>query len=154
MSPTPSFPGASGAGTTVTLNAGAYSVGEDAEFGYLGAFSSDAAGSLLPGGSATCTITNDDVAPVLTVVKNVINNDGGTLGSGDFNITVTGPAATPASFAGSAAGTTVTLDAGAYSVAEDPEFGYLGASMPAAPGTSTSARPPPVWSPTTTSLRC
>ena len=123
---TPASFAGSAAGTTVTLDAGAYSVAEDPEFGYLGSFDAGCAGDLDIGETATCVITNDDIAPVLTVIKNVVNNDGGTLGSGDFNITVTGPAATPASFAGSAAGTTVTLDAGAYSVAEDPEFGYLG----------------------------
>src|SRR5256885_10438374 len=42
----------------------------------------------------------------------------------DFRITVTGNAPNPASFPGSAAGTDVTLGAGAFSVDEGPVTGY------------------------------
>ena len=36
------------------------------------------------GGEATCTITNDDNAPKLIVIKHVINDNGGTKNAGDF----------------------------------------------------------------------
>ena len=36
------------------------------------------------GGSATCTITNDDKAATLTVIKHVVNDNGGTAVAGDF----------------------------------------------------------------------
>ena len=34
--------------------------------------------TLLPGDDKTCTITNDDIAPKLTLVKTVVNDNGGT----------------------------------------------------------------------------
>ena len=37
--------------------------------------------------SVTCTISNDDQPASLTVVKNVVNDDGGTAVVGDFSIT-------------------------------------------------------------------
>ena len=81
--------------------------------------------TLALGESASCTITNDDIAPELKVVKNVINNDLGTLVPGDFTINVIGINAIPNSFPGEGPpGTTVTLDAGSYSVIETPVIGY------------------------------
>jgi 2-keto-4-pentenoate hydratase/2-oxohepta-3-ene-1,7-dioic acid hydratase in catechol pathway len=44
------------------------------------------------GQSVTCTITNDDVAPGLIVVKEVINDDGGDAGPGNFQLRVNGTA--------------------------------------------------------------
>ena len=38
------------------------------------------------GKEAVCTITNDDVAPTLTVIKKVVNDNGGTATADDFNI--------------------------------------------------------------------
>ncbi|HJU44254.1 MAG TPA: Calx-beta domain-containing protein, partial [Vicinamibacterales bacterium] len=46
--------------------------------------------TLLPGDTKTCTITNDDIAPTLTVVKTVINDDGGQANPNDFQLTVGG----------------------------------------------------------------
>lgn len=80
--------------------------------------------ALDPGQNATCTITNDDIQPVLTVIKHVINDNGGTNVSGDFTMSVAGNNVAPASFAGAESGTTVTLDAGSYSVNETGPFGY------------------------------
>lgn len=34
--------------------------------------------TVVPGADITCEITNDDIAPTLTLVKNVVNDDGGT----------------------------------------------------------------------------
>src|SRR5256886_2468877 len=62
--------------------------------------------------------------PRLVVMKHVINNDGGTRAAADFTITVTGGSPAPATFAGSEAGTVVTLNAGAYSVDEATVTGY------------------------------
>jgi hypothetical protein len=205
-----SFAGTSG--TDVTLDAGSYSVAETAVTGYAGSYSSDCTGTIAVGESKTCTITNDDVAPKLTVtkvvvndnggtevitnfplyvdsgsvtsgvqitttiglhtvseasdpgytdvitgdcasdgtitlalgdvksciitnndkpahlnvIKNVTNDNGGTLTSGDFSITVTGNSPSPASFAGSSTAVDVTIDAGSYSVAEGSVYGYSG----------------------------
>jgi len=119
-----SFPGANGAGTTVALKPGAYSVDEVAVTGYAKSLSADCAGSIAAGETKTCTVTNSDVAPRLTVVKHVINNDGGTKTAADFTMQVTGTRVSAPSFAGSEAGTVVTLDAGAYSVDEAAAAGY------------------------------
>ncbi len=62
---------------------------------------------------------------VLTVVKQVTNDNGGTKGPADFSITVGGMNVLPfATFNGSASGTTVTLNAGSYSVDEAPDWRY------------------------------
>ena len=45
-----------------------------------------------PGDIATCTVTNQDVAPELTVVKEVINDFGGTATPADFQLRVNGSA--------------------------------------------------------------
>jgi hypothetical protein len=118
------FPGAGGAGTTVALDVGPYSVSETGPRGYVGTFSADCAGSLALGQVKTCTVVNDDVAPRLTVVKRVVNDSGGTAAAADFTMLVTGVNVSAPSFPGSETGTTVTLNAGAYSVDEIAAFGY------------------------------
>ena len=40
--------------------------------------------NIKPGAVVTCAITNDDIAPTITLVKNVINDNGGSLNSVDF----------------------------------------------------------------------
>ena len=42
------------------------------------------------GEEITCTITNDDIAPTLKLVKNVIKDNGGTAVAGDWDLTATG----------------------------------------------------------------
>jgi Prealbumin-like fold domain len=72
------------------------------------------------GGEVTCTLTNNDISPQLTVIKHVINNNGGTAVAGDFTMKVTAGNPSDASFPGAEdPGTTITLDAGDYSVDED-----------------------------------
>jgi hypothetical protein len=77
------------------------------------------------GGDVTCSITNDDVAPQLTVIKHVINNNGGSASASDFTMSVTATNPSDDSFAGAESpGTTITLDAGSYSVSESGPSGY------------------------------
>jgi hypothetical protein len=128
-SPSPaSFPGAESAGTEVTLTPNtAYSVTETGPGGYT---ESDAGACLSltgipPGGTATCTITNDDQAATLIVIKHVINDNGGSAVAGDFTLDSGGTNDSPDDFAGEEApGTTVTLDAGSYGVTESGPAGY------------------------------
>jgi uncharacterized repeat protein (TIGR01451 family) len=120
-----SFPGASGEGTTITVKPGEYAVTETGDAGYAASYDEDCAGRIAAGDHITCTITNDDLAPRLTVIKNVTNDDGGTLKPADFRIKVTATNPSDASFPGaSGEGTTVTLDAGEYSVDEEDPRGY------------------------------
>jgi prealbumin domain-containing protein len=109
-------------GTAVTLTPGSsYSVTETPVPGYtqrmpLPAECSD---TISAGQTKTCTIINDDNPATLRVIKQVINNNGRNAQPGDFIITVTGGGnPSPASFRGSSTGTTVTLNAGSYSVSE------------------------------------
>jgi hypothetical protein len=125
-SPSPaSFPGAESPGTTITLNAGSYSVSETGPSGYAMTASGSCTGTAAIGETKTCTITNDDIAPKLVVIKHVINDNGGTATAASFTMTVTGTSPSPASFAGAESpGTTVTLNAGTYSVGESGPSGY------------------------------
>ncbi|MEX2588474.1 MAG: hypothetical protein WD602_10860 [Actinomycetota bacterium] len=120
-----SFAG-SESGTEVAIEAGSYNVTETAVDGYAASYSEDCSGSIALGEAKVCTITNDDVQPVITVIKTVVNDNGGTAVAGDFTINVSGGAATPSSFAGSGSGTEVALSAGGYSVTEDAVDGYAG----------------------------
>jgi len=109
----------------VALNAGAYSIGESGPNGYARSDSADCAGNIAVGQTKICTVTNDDIQPKLYVIKTVVNDNGGTAVASDFNMSVTGPSASPASFAGAAnPGTLVSLNAGAFSVSESSVFGY------------------------------
>jgi uncharacterized repeat protein (TIGR01451 family) len=114
-------PGTGAPGTPVPLEVGAtFEVTEDAVAGYQqtgtqGTCTLSGEGAL-PGGEYVCTIVNDDIAPELTVIKQV---DGGPLAPGAFTMNVQGTNVSTPSFPGaSAPGTTVTLNAGSYAVSE------------------------------------
>ena len=124
-SPSPASFSGSETGTTVTLNAGSYSVDESALSGYTKSIGADCSGTIANGETKTCTITNDDQAATLIVKKHVINDNGGTKAASDFTMNVTGTNVQPStSFPGSETGTTVTLNAGSYSVDESAMSGY------------------------------
>ncbi len=123
-SPSPaSFQGAE-SGTTVGLNAGSYDVSETGPSGYAASYSADCTGTAVIGTTKTCTVTNDDVQPKLIVIKHMVNDNGGLATASMFTMSVTGSAPSPASFPGSELGTTVMLNAGAYSVSESGPSGY------------------------------
>jgi len=125
-SPAPgSFAGHESPGTVVSLGAGSYSVAETGPSGYSSNFSTDCTGSIAVGQAKTCTITNSDIQPRVTVIKHVVNSFGGTATAGNFTMTVTGVSPSPGTFAGAESpGTAVTLGAGSYSVAETGPTGY------------------------------
>ncbi len=77
-------------GTTVTLDAGSYSVDEDSVSGYTKSLSQDCSGTIAFGQTKTCTITNNDVGPTVTLIKNVINDNGGNAGVNNFGLTIGG----------------------------------------------------------------
>jgi hypothetical protein len=130
----------SATGTTYTLGAGTYVVSEDTPpAGYSQEGISCVNNTVTPQavvtiGSVTigsgqawvCTVTNTDIQPTLLVKKIVDNSNGGTLGSGDFQLYVksggTNVSGSPA--AGSADGTRYHLSAGTYTVSEDAVTGY------------------------------
>lgn len=108
---------AGGTGTVISIDAGSYSVDEVLNTAYSKSLSADCAGVLLPGESKTCTITNDDIAPKLTVTKIVLNTHGGTKNVSDFPLFVDGSPVT------SAVQTTLA-SAGTYVVTETSNAGY------------------------------
>lgn len=112
-----SFQGAENPGTTVTLNAGSYSVGESGPSGYAATYSTNCSGSIAVGENKTCTVTNNDIAPILTVTKYVTNDNGGTLQASDFLLYV--------GQTNVLSGTANPFDAGSYLVSEVNQPGYL-----------------------------
>lgn len=114
-----SFPGSENPGTTVTLNAGAYSVDEVGLSGYAKSLSADCSGTIAIGDSKTCTVTNDDIAPTLTLVKTVINDNGGNLQVFQVPLFISGSPAT--------SGVAYPVLANTlYTASETPQTGYLG----------------------------
>jgi hypothetical protein len=68
------------------------------------------------GDDKTCTITNDDIQPKLTLVKTVINDNGGTLQLKDFPLFVNGTSVT--------SGVANGFNAGSYTASETTKYGY------------------------------
>jgi len=46
--------------------------------------------NLAPGSNVVCAISNDDIAPTLTLTKTLVNDDGGDLTIADFDVSVDG----------------------------------------------------------------
>ena len=132
--------------TTVTgLSAGAYTLRESDVAGYTEGRGSCTTGgtvtdntisagsvTLVNGADVTCTITNNDAPAQLTLVKRVVNDNGGAKVVGDFGLLTSAGTVTPFG-AGVADGantlkytsTTVTgLSAGAYTLRESDVAGY------------------------------
>ncbi|MGI9187316.1 MAG: prealbumin-like fold domain-containing protein, partial [Gaiellales bacterium] len=83
-----------------TLQAGTWALSESSLAGYAasawvctGGSQSGASITVGLGGEATCTITNDDVAPKLHLRKVVVNDNGGTATVGSFTLTANGTGA-------------------------------------------------------------
>jgi Prealbumin-like fold domain/Putative Flp pilus-assembly TadE/G-like len=114
--------------STILVNAGVHSVIEVADAGYTTTYqnSLNAAANCTnlnvpKGGTVTCTITNNDIAPTLRLVKAVDNSAGGTAVTANWTLSATAAppnAARNFSYAGNV-GTVTTVFAGAgYTLAE------------------------------------
>src|SRR5207253_3523594 len=120
------FAGAESPGTTKGVDSGTYNVSEsNGPSGYTASISgdcnSDGNVTIAPGESKTCTITNNDVAPTLTVIKHVVNDNGGAAVASDWSMHITsgGNDVTGSPFAGAESpGTTKTVSAGTLAVSE------------------------------------
>ncbi|QNP54976.1 DUF11 domain-containing protein [Tessaracoccus defluvii] len=116
--------------TGVSVDAGSYTLSESGPAGYsasawscTGASLTGSQVTLAPGDVAVCSITNDDIAPKLTLVKTVTNDNGGQALPGDFTLTATGP--TPITgVTGATAVTGATVNAGQYALSETNLDGY------------------------------
>ena len=113
------------------VSAGVYTLAEDGPDGYTSSGWMCEGGSVDPdtgavtiglGESVHCVVTNDDVAPTITVFKDVINDAGGTAVAGDFTLTLA-PADGAAYEVEQGVATTVAAGV-AYTVGEVPIAGY------------------------------
>ena len=118
----PAFPGAEAPGTTVPVDPGAYSVSESGPGGYTMSQSAGCSGSIALGQTKTCTVTNDDNAPKLTLVKHVVNDNGGTAVAAMWNLAAAGP--TGFDGAGPSVSSGAGFDAGSYDLSESGPAGY------------------------------
>jgi len=122
-------------GNVATTSAGTYALSETSVTGYTNTSitCSNSSGQVTSvtvglGENVTCTFVNDDNAASLTLIKHVVNDNGGTASASDFTLNVSGSSPTPGSFQGAEApGTSVALNAGTYNVGETGPSGYQGA---------------------------
>jgi hypothetical protein len=103
-------------GTANPENIGTYFVSENAIKGYAATFGGDCDSTgkvvLAPGDNKTCTITNDDIKPTLTVIKKIVNDGGGTLTIAGVTLKVNGTTVIN--------GTANPENIGTYFVSENP----------------------------------
>jgi Prealbumin-like fold domain len=123
--------------TNANVNAGTYALTESTLAGYTGGAWSCVGGTLTGSSlvltqaqNATCTVTNDDQAATLTLLKTVTNDNGGTNVDTDFTLSATGPT-TITGIEGAASVTAASVNAGTYVLTES--------------GAATSAYTPGTW---------
>lgn len=118
--------GTSGAAavTGVQVPAGTYALSESGPSGYAGTWDCGTANpvtndevTLTGGQDVTCVATNDDQPAGLTLVKAVVNDDGGTAVATDWTLTATGPT-TVSGVTGDPAVTAAAVEPGDYDLAE------------------------------------
>jgi hypothetical protein len=78
---------------SLTLAAGTYTITEPAVSGYSTTRSNCDNVQLTSGGSATCTITNNDIPVNVTINKSVTNNNGGLKTANNFSFQINGGSA-------------------------------------------------------------
>ncbi len=118
-----SFP-ASEVATEVTLDPGAYSVGESGPSGYAMSQTAGCSGTIAPNQTVNCTVTNSDIPTgqgAITIIKNVTNDNGGTLGPNDFTLQVTPEGGSVQTVVSGEAGFFAT---GTYTISEASSTGY------------------------------
>jgi hypothetical protein len=108
-------------GVAVPVNPGTYTAGETLLPGYsFTGFSGDCDTNgdvtVSLGQTKTCRLTNDDIQPKLTLIKTVINDNGGTKTVADFPLFVSGNGVT--------SGVTNGFNAGTYTASETTKYGY------------------------------
>lgn len=105
----------------ITVNAGTYSITESETAGYTTTYDNCSNVAVPNGGTATCTITNDDQPGTLIVKKVVVNDDGGTATASSFSFRVNGGSSTAFEQDGQ---NDITVNAGSYSITENTAAGY------------------------------
>jgi hypothetical protein len=103
---------------TLQKQEGTYTITEPAVAGYATTYNNCTNVQLVAGTTQTCTITNNDIAPKLTVTKVVVNDDGGGKQISDFPLFVDGISVK--------SGDQNTFNAGSHVVSETNQTGYNG----------------------------
>lgn len=131
--------------TAATVSAGIYALSETNLVGYAAGSWSCTSGTLSGsnltlalGQTATCTINNNDVAPILTLVKTVTDTSGGPSTVSSFTLTATGPT-TITGITGAVSVTAAPVNAGSYTLSEAGPSGYTAESWGCTSGTLTGA---------------
>jgi fimbrial isopeptide formation D2 family protein len=128
---------ATSSGSPVSVNAGLHTVSETGDTDYAATIGGDCAAdgsvSIALGQSKSCTITNNDAAPGLTLVKAVTNDNGGSTAASAWTLTASGP--TGFSGAGPSVSNGASFDAGTYNLSESGPDGYTGSAWVCVGGT-------------------
>ena len=123
-------PASPGGVSEVEVFSGDYLLSEDGPTGFdpgdwicQGGVTQDDTVTVPPGGNVVCTITNTAISPLLTLIKQVVNDDGGTAAPTDWTLTADGP--TPVSGStGDDAVTSAPVMVGEYELSENGPAGY------------------------------
>jgi hypothetical protein len=111
----------------LTVDAGTYSVTEPEVAGYTTTYDNCSNVVIPAGDSATCTITNDDIAPRLTLLKQVVNAGGGAALPTAWTLTATGAGSAPTNLSGTTpvtSGSTFKADTYTLGERDGPGSGY------------------------------
>jgi hypothetical protein len=117
---------AAGGTNNIAVDADTYSVSEVAAAGYSASYNNCSNVSVSIGQTKTCTITNDDIAPVLTLIKQVNNSttNDATKTAADFLLQASGASVSIAGATGVTSG--ANFAAGSYVLSEQNTAGYVG----------------------------
>jgi len=136
---TPSAAGAESPGINNTLTTvGSYSVDEGAHVGYDKTLSAYCSGTIALGQTKTCTITNNDIAPILHLRKVVVNDNGGTKTVADFTLTANGTGTNDLSGT-SPVDSGTGLKADTWALSETNVYGYTASAWVCVGGTQGDA---------------
>ncbi len=129
--------------TIQTLAPGAYTASETTQAGYAASvWATDCAAngtvSLAYGDNKTCSIVNDDIAPLLHLRKIVVNDNGGTSTVSDFTLTANGTGANDISGT-SPVDSGATLMADTWTLSETNMPGYTSSTWSCVGGTQEGA---------------
>lgn len=132
--------GAESPGTSYTLNGGTYTVSETgapsgyAFDGFSGDCDSGGSVTVVAGQTKTCTLTNNDTAPILHLRKVVNNDHGGTKKVADFTLTADGAGTNDLSGT-SPVDSGSTLQADTWALSETSVTGYSASAWSCVGGT-------------------
>src|SRR5205823_3086204 len=112
---------------------------EGAHAGYAESRSAGCDGNLAPGQSATCTITNDDIAPTLRLRKVVVNDNGGTKTTADFTLTAIGTNSNNLSGT-SPVNSGASLKADTWTLSETNVYGYTASAWSCVGGSQSGSK--------------